>query len=31
VEDKTKMKPFAEKMSDDDIKATIAYLRTLKK
>jgi mono/diheme cytochrome c family protein len=31
VEDKTKMKPFAEKMSDDDIKAAIAYLRTLKK
>jgi mono/diheme cytochrome c family protein len=32
VEDgKTKMKPFGEKMSDDEIKAAIAYLRTLKK
>ena len=30
-EGKTKMKPFAEKMSDDDIKASIAYMRTLKK
>lgn len=28
---KTKMKPFAEKMSDDDIKATVTYMRTLKK
>jgi mono/diheme cytochrome c family protein len=28
---KTKMKPFAEKMSDDEIKASIAYMRTLKK
>ncbi len=26
-----KMKPFGEKLSDDDIKAAIAYLRTLKK
>ena len=32
VEDgKTKMRPFGEKMSDDDIKAAVAYLRTLKK
>lgn len=29
--DKTKMKPFAEKLSDDDIKAVIAYMRTFKK
>ena len=28
---KTKMRPFGEKMSDDDIKAAVAYLRTLKK
>ncbi len=27
---KAKMKPFAEKLSDDDIKATVAYLRALK-
>jgi mono/diheme cytochrome c family protein len=32
IEDgKTKMKPFAEKLSDEEIKATIAHLRTLKK
>jgi len=32
IEDgKTKMRPFAEKMNDDDIKAAVAYLRTLKK
>ena len=30
-EGKAKMKPFAEKMSDEEIKATIAHLRTLKK
>ena len=29
--DKVKMKPFAEKLSDDDIKAVIAYMRTFKK
>ena len=29
--DKVKMKPFADKLSDDDIKAVIAYMRTLKK
>ena len=29
--DKTKMKPFAEKLSDDDIKAVIAYMRAFKK
>jgi mono/diheme cytochrome c family protein len=29
--DKVKMKPFADKLSDDDIKAVITYMRTLKK
>ncbi len=28
---KTKMKPFADKLSDDDIKTVIAYVRTLAK
>jgi mono/diheme cytochrome c family protein len=27
---KQKMKPFADKLSDDDVKALIAYVRTLK-
>jgi cytochrome c553 len=27
----TKMKPFAEKLSDDDIKAVVAYVRTMAK
>jgi mono/diheme cytochrome c family protein len=30
-DDKTKMKGFGETMSDDDIKAMVAYVRTLKK
>jgi cytochrome c553 len=29
--DKVKMKPFADKLSDDDIKAVNAYMRTLAK
>ncbi len=29
--DKEKMKPFKEKLSDDDIKALVAYVRALKK
>ena len=29
--DKEKMKPFADKLTDDEIKALIAYLRTFKK
>lgn len=29
--DKELMKPFADKLSDDEIKALIAYMRTLKK
>ena len=29
--DKEKMKPFKEKLSDDDIKALVAFVRTLKK
>lgn len=29
--DKEKMKPFASKLSDDDIKALVAFVRTLKK
>ncbi len=29
--DTTKMKPFAEKLSDDEIKALVAYVRTLAK
>ena len=28
---KVKMKPFGEKLSDDDIKALVAYVRTLSK
>lgn len=28
---KTKMKPFAEKLSDDDIKTLVTYVRTLAK
>jgi mono/diheme cytochrome c family protein len=28
---KTKMKPFADKLSDDDIKTVVAYVRTLAK
>jgi len=27
---KQKMKPFADKLSDDDVKALVAYVRTLK-
>ena len=30
AEGKKVMKPFADKMSDDDIKALVAYMRTLK-
>src|SRR5437868_6297454 len=29
--DKTVMKPYAEKLSDDEIKALVAYMRTFKK
>jgi cytochrome c553 len=28
---KQKMKPFADKLSDDDVKALVTYIRTLKK
>ena len=31
AEDKTLMKPYGEQFSDDDIKALVAYVRTLKK
>lgn len=31
VDGKQKMKPFADKLSDEDLKAAIAYVRTLKK
>ena len=31
ADDKTLMKPFGEQLSDDEIKALVAYVRTLKK
>ena len=31
VDGKTKMKPFAEKFSDDELKGLVAYVRTLAK
>ena len=30
-DDKTLMRPFGDRLSDDDIKALVAYVRTLKK